>query len=538
MTTTTPEDAESKRQSSLASYDILDSEAERSFDELAKLAATVCRTPMAIISFIAADRQWFKATVGLALSETPRNIAFCDHTIARGRTLVVPDATLDPSFSTNPLVVDSPGIRFYAGSPLQAADGSFIGTVAVLDVQPGTLSAAQRSSLELIARLAMDQVEKRARTRTLEANLATESKLRASQQRFRKLLDSIPAIVVVYGPDLRIRYINSATTALTGMAPEAFLGKRDADLFEPKAHRPVLDLLDKTLQTCQRQEMEFELERPDGTRHLHISCVPLVDDKGKIQELIGITHDLTESIGQQERARLALAASEERFRKVAQVTSDVIWDLDLAARTVWWSEGLETTFGIPASEVSDDLDWWAERVHPDDRDAVVASLDATIASGQTSWTVEYRFRKQDGNYAEVRDTGLIIRDEANRATRMVGGLRDLTQEHALKEQVARSQRLESIGQLTGGIAHDFNNLLTVILGNSELLGEFLEGDDKTIHLARMIQSAAQRGAELTSRLLAFARRQDLDPEPTDLKKLVNDMRPLLRRSVPANVTVR
>jgi nitrogen-specific signal transduction histidine kinase/ActR/RegA family two-component response regulator len=120
---------------------------------------------------------------------------------------------------------------------------------------------------------------------------------------------------------------------------------------------------------------------------------------------------------------------------------------------------------------------------------------------------------------------------------MVGGLRDLTQEQALKEQIARSLRLESIGQLTGGIAHDFNNLLTVILGNSELLGEILEGKGKPQHLAQMIQSAAQRGAELTSRLLAFARRQDLEPEPTDIRNLVNQMRPLLRRTVPANVSI-
>ncbi len=665
MTTITPEDTESKRQRTLAGYDILDWEAERSFDELARLAATVCQTPMAIISFIAADRQWFKATVGLDLTETPRNIAFCDHTVAQGQTLVVPDARLDSSFSTNPLVQGSPGIRFYAGSPLQAADGSFIGTVAVLDVQPRALSADQRSALELIARLAMDQVEKRARTLTLEANLAIESKLRESQHmleiagRVARLggwrVDLEPEqgfwsdqVAMIHGEDPGFQPASLAD-AINYLAPEhrermkkhfsvcaeqgvpfdeqieiiTAQGKR---VWVRTTGEPVRDhsgriiaaqgaLQDISERRTAEEELIESAERMRGILETASDAILTINEAGVIEsanpvvekvfgyrseellgESIGILmpeshrrqhrnyvqrymetgqarilgrtveinarhkagHDIPialsvsetrlakrriftgfiRDISQQERARLALAASEERFRKVAQVTSDVIWDLDLVARKVWWSEGLEATFGVPASEVHGDLDWWAERIHPNDRDQVVASLDATLAGGQTGWTSEYRFRKHDDSYAFVRDTGLVIRDEAGQAIRMVGGLRDLTQEYALKEQIARSQRLESIGQLTGGIAHDFNNLLTVILGNSELLGELLEGDDKTIHLAQMIQSAAQRGAELTCRLLAFARRQDLDPEPTDIRRLVNDMRPLLRRSVPANVTVR
>ena len=115
--------------------------------------------------------------------------------------------------------------------------------------------------------------------------------------------------------------------------------------------------------------------------------------------------------------------------------------------------------------------------------------------------------------------------------------RDVTEQRALAEQYKQVQRLESLGQLTGGVAHDFNNLLTVILGNAELLSEQLEGDERLRRLADMIRGAAQRSAELTQRLLAFARKQPLDPRPTDLNRLIHDLEPMLRRSLGEQVEV-
>jgi len=120
---------------------------------------------------------------------------------------------------------------------------------------------------------------------------------------------------------------------------------------------------------------------------------------------------------------------------------------------------------------------------------------------------------------------------------MVGSMVDVTNQKILEEELRQAQKLEAVGQLTGGIAHDFNNLLTVILGNLEALAEGLEAADERRHLAEMTRTAALRAADLTSRLLSFARRQALDPRPTDLNKLITEMESLLRRTLGAHLDI-
>lgn len=143
---------ESDRLAELVDLGILDTEAEEVFDGLTKLAAFICGTPISLVSLVDADRQWFKSRVGLAATETPRDIAFCAHAINEPEQLfVVPDALEDERFKTNPLVTGDPNIRFYAGMPIMTKPGSAIGTLCVLDCVPRELSAAQHESLATIA---------------------------------------------------------------------------------------------------------------------------------------------------------------------------------------------------------------------------------------------------------------------------------------------------------------------------------------------------------------------------------------------------
>ncbi|MGD1083838.1 MAG: GAF domain-containing protein [Verrucomicrobiota bacterium] len=146
------------RVNTLRGYGILDTQPEGQFDDLARLAASICGTPMAVISLVDQDRQWFKSKTGLQACQTPREDAFCAHAIMSPDLFLVPDATQDPRFATNPLVVGEPRIRFYAGAPLTAPNGHHLGALCVMDRVPRQLIPAQLEALRILSRQVMAQV--------------------------------------------------------------------------------------------------------------------------------------------------------------------------------------------------------------------------------------------------------------------------------------------------------------------------------------------------------------------------------------------
>lgn len=163
---------EAKRLAALARYRVLDTQAEQTYDDIVKAASFVCGTPIALVSLIDDRRQWFKARVGLDASETPREQAFCAHTIAQMRTMVVEDATRDSRFAQNPLVTGEPKIRFYAGAPLITPDGFGLGSLCVIDRQARQLDSSQIEILEALARVVVNSLELRLISRELADQLS------------------------------------------------------------------------------------------------------------------------------------------------------------------------------------------------------------------------------------------------------------------------------------------------------------------------------------------------------------------------------
>jgi GAF domain-containing protein len=141
---------EAARLAALRQYRILDTEPERAFDDLALLASHICQTPIALITLVDADRQWFKARTGVAVSQTSRAVSFCSHAIEQSGLFIVPDAREDARFRDNPFVTGGPLFRFYAGAPLLTRDGDALGTLCVIDRVPRTLTANQREALDAL----------------------------------------------------------------------------------------------------------------------------------------------------------------------------------------------------------------------------------------------------------------------------------------------------------------------------------------------------------------------------------------------------
>lgn len=160
-------DNEASRLRTLELYQVLDTAAEKQYDDLAELAATICQVPICLISLVDEDRQWFKSRIGLEAQETPREFAFCAHAIVQDEMLVIPDATRDSRFADNPLVVGDPKIRFYAGAQLRVANGESLGTLCVIDRQPRILNDYQLHALDVLRQSVVSLLEMRRALRDL-----------------------------------------------------------------------------------------------------------------------------------------------------------------------------------------------------------------------------------------------------------------------------------------------------------------------------------------------------------------------------------
>jgi signal transduction histidine kinase len=164
---------ENDRLSALKNYEILDTPPEPEFDALTELASAICGTPIALISLVDRDRQWFKSKVGLAASETSRDVSFCGHALLETEIFIVEDAQQDERFKDNPLVTGAPSIRFYAGAQLRNDTGHAIGTLCVIDTQPRTLSNEKRKALQTLSHMVISQLELKKKNTELQAALET-----------------------------------------------------------------------------------------------------------------------------------------------------------------------------------------------------------------------------------------------------------------------------------------------------------------------------------------------------------------------------
>src|SRR5262249_35554888 len=183
---------EAERLATLRGLGILDTSPELAYDELSALAAHICQTPVALISLVDEDRQWFKSRVGWAAGETPREVAFCAHAIRQPDLMVVPDASADERFANNPLVTSPPSIRFYAGAPLVTAEGHALGTLCVIDHKPRELTTDQARALRALSHQVVAQLRL---TKQLAEQLRINAELHRAEEELRKANDRLALAV-------------------------------------------------------------------------------------------------------------------------------------------------------------------------------------------------------------------------------------------------------------------------------------------------------------------------------------------------------
>jgi two-component system cell cycle sensor histidine kinase/response regulator CckA len=224
----------------------------------------------------------------------------------------------------------------------------------------------------------------------------------------------------------------------------------------------------------------------------------------------------------------------ERYRLVLESMGSMIFDHDFVRDSTFRSDSVAELFRW--DEVEPTAEWWIERIHPDDVERVTGGVYAEIARGPMErWEVEYRFRRGDDSWAAVLERGTVIRNDSGQAVRCIGTVTDVSDRAELASQLRQAQKMDAVGQLAGGIAHDFNNLLTAISCNVELLLDATDPTDARRDDIIQISEAATRAATLTRQLLAFSRRQMLQPKPLDLNGTVASMERMLRRVIGGDV---
>ena len=277
---------------------------------------------------------------------------------------------------------------------------------------------------------------------------------------------------------------------------------------------------------------EHRIKRGDGTQ-TYVRGVGARHLAGGHEIVIGYVQDITQHKLDQQKLQL----NEERFRFVAKATGNAVWEMNMATGDKWWSEGLQEIFGHAPQSEQERRAVWNVNVHPEDKERLEQALAQILSNKQGSFNEQYRFRRADGTWATLQDRAFGIRNRQGRVVRVLGRMTDISERLQLEDRLHQAQRMEAVGQLTGGVAHDFNNLLTVIVGNSELLSDELARLPELRVLSEMITKAGIRGAELTNRLLAFSRKQALQPRTTDISALAQDMKGLLKRTLPENIDI-
>ncbi len=396
-------DAEQKHLEALYRYRILDTPEEAAFDRITELAARLFQVPIAVISFVDRDRQWFKSHFGLNIAETPRETSFCTYTIQSDHVMVVPDAARDERFRQIPMVVGSCKIRFYAGAPLITPEGLRIGTLAIMDTRPRAVPSEEENAS--LADLAMVVVHELNRQLELLRIRDLSGAVPEGEAKFRALMESASQAIIATNHKGVIEIVNNKVEELFGYTREELVGN------------------------------ELEMLLPGAMREAHV-----------------------------------------RHRKE------------------YFSHPRARPMGIG-------LDLAGRR-----------------KSGQ-EFPIEISL-----NYVEVGGHALAI-----------SFITDISERLRLEQQLRQAQKMEAVGQLAGGVAHDFNNLLTVIQGYSAMALESLPPDEALREPLEEIQKAAVSAAALTRQLLAFSRRQVVQPTILNLNQVIRQFDRMLRRVIGEDI---
>ncbi len=359
-----------------------------------------------------------------------------------------------------------------------------------------------------------------------------------SERKWRNILADAPQIGVGFNRQGKITLANNHLLQLTGWAEADVIGRDWFDMFVPESIRSrIRQVFLSVIETNDvsrigRYENEIMTRKGELLQVDWANTVTL-DGQGHIVEVVSLGIDLTE----RRRSQEALRKSEERLRLALDGADLGIWDWNIQGKEVVYNDRWAEMAGYSLGEIEPNDEIFFGLVHPDDQPAVRETIQRHLKGESPSIDIEFRMRHKSGGWICVLNRGQVIeRDAGGNALRACGTHLDITgrkkaqeEKEKLGAQLLHAQKMEFVGRLAGGVAHDFNNMLGVILGRTEIAFAFEDATGRYAPHLREIQKAAQRSADLTRQLLAFARKQTIAPKVLDLNENVEGMLKMLRR---------
>jgi len=363
-----------------------------------------------------------------------------------------------------------------------------------------------------------------------------ENLLRASENTFRTLSQTIPSQVWQADADGRLDWFNDQVYRYSGTQPGQLNDSRWAEIVHPDDLPAASQAWTVAVATGRTFETEYRIRRADGIYRWHIvRALPIVDDHGVVQRWVGTSTDIEDQKSTAYKLQQQVAERTAERDRMWRYSTDVMLVVTLDGWVVAVNPAFTRLLGWEELEVIGTSLY--KLIHPDDMAASMAEM-ASLAEGRHTFKFENRTLCKGGGHAILSWTA--VPDE--RYVHAVG--RDMTAERAAADEMRRtaaalqqSQKMEAIGKLTGGVAHDFNNLLQVISGNLQLLGGDVKGNARAEKRLEQALAGVTRGAKLASYLLAFGRRQALDPRVVKIGRFIAGMEDMLRRTLGEEIEV-
>ncbi|MCD8740578.1 PAS domain S-box protein [Mucilaginibacter roseus] len=382
-------DNEEERLSALASYQILDTLPEKEFDAITRLASYICNAPIALITLLDEQRQWFKSKVGIDGTETLRSEAFCSHTIMRDDILEINDATTDDRFKDNIYVTGVPNVKFYAGAPLIDPNGYRLGALCVIDSVPHQLTDEQKEALKTLADEVMSHLILRKQKKELEQSLK-------SHQEFYILFDTSSEMHCIMDKDFNLQLVNKAIEPVLGYKPDEAVGRPIWDFYVEESKEQSLAVLRNALNRQKRSvEVETQVNTKSGQKKWISWSLTFNDDKWYASGR-DVTHHKQVS---RELQELSLVAS--------KISNGVVIS-DADDRVVWVNSAFETITGFNQADVE------GERLRSvilkqGEEHQLIPQLDDLIEKKQ-SYEIDLLMTKKDGEDLWIKVANSIIYD--------------------------------------------------------------------------------------------------------------------------------